>query len=106
RRAAAVAAGASTSPGSPPDPGPRPASSRGTAPGRRGAGRGDSTLPGQGQAAPDGRPDLADDPGGGLVAADDLPDGLVITDAGGCVTVFNRSGRRVSGILPSRAPSH
>jgi PAS domain-containing protein len=63
----------------------------------------DSTVPGQAQAAPDGRPDLADDPGSGLVAADDLPDGLIVADAGGCVTVFNRAARRLTGILPARA---
>jgi signal transduction histidine kinase len=63
----------------------------------------DSTVPGQAQAAPDGRPDLADDPGGGLVAADDLPDGLVVADAGGCITVFNRAARRLTGIRPARA---
>jgi signal transduction histidine kinase len=63
----------------------------------------DSTVPGQAQAAPDGRPDLADDPRSGLVAADDLPDGLVVADAGGCVTVFNRAARRLTGIRPARA---
>src|SRR4029077_9795739 len=95
--------GASASPGSPRILGHGSHPSGGTAPGGGGAARVDSPVPGQAQAAPDGRPDLVDDPGSGLVAADDLPDGLVVADAGGSVTVFNRAARRLTGILPARA---
>ena len=39
----------------------------------------------------------------GLVAADDLPDGLVIADRKGNVTVFNCAAARLTGISPARA---
>jgi signal transduction histidine kinase len=56
-------------------------------------------MPGQAQAAAvAGRPRLADGAGGGLIAADELPDGLVIADHAGCVIVFNRAARRLTGI--------
>jgi PAS domain S-box-containing protein len=49
------------------------------------------------------RPALAGDFGSGLVFADDLPDGLVIADRAGLVTVFNRAAARLTGIEPGRA---
>jgi signal transduction histidine kinase len=45
----------------------------------------------------------AEDPGSGLVSADELPDGLVIADHLGRVTVFNRAASRLTGILPGSA---
>ena len=61
-------------------------------------------MPGQGQAAAVvGRPRVADDAGGGLVAADELPDGLVIADHAGCVIVFNRAAGRLTGISAEHA---
>ena len=41
--------------------------------------------------------------GSGLVFADDLPDGLVIADRTGLVTVFNRAASRLTGIEPGLA---
>jgi len=46
---------------------------------------------------------LAGEIGSGLVFADDLPDGLVIADRAGLVTVFNRAAARLTGIEPGRA---
>jgi signal transduction histidine kinase len=43
------------------------------------------------------------DPGDVLVRADDLPDGLVIADHAGRVTVFNRAASRLTGIAASSA---
>jgi signal transduction histidine kinase len=40
---------------------------------------------------------------GGLVSADDLPDGLVIADETGRVSVFNRAAVRLTGIAPCDA---
>ena len=40
---------------------------------------------------------------GGPIMADDLPDGLVIADHAGCVTVFNRAAGRLTGINPAHA---
>jgi hypothetical protein len=40
----------------------------------------------------------ADDAADGRVCADDLPDGLVIADRAGLVTVFNRAAARLTGI--------
>jgi len=51
-----------------------------------------AAVPGPGNPAAD----LA----GGLVCADDLPDGLVIADHAGRVTVFNRAATRLTGISP------
>jgi signal transduction histidine kinase len=45
----------------------------------------------------------AEGPGSGLVSADDLPDGLVIADHLGRVTVFNRAASRLTGIAPGAA---
>jgi PAS domain S-box-containing protein len=39
----------------------------------------------------------------GLVSADDLPDGLVIADSDGKVTVFNRAAARLTGVAPAFA---
>ncbi|MEP7026211.1 MAG: PAS domain-containing sensor histidine kinase [Actinomycetota bacterium] len=60
-------------------------------------------MSGHAQAATGDRLQAAGEPGGGLVAADDLPDGLVVADHTGAVTVFNRAAGRLTGILPSRA---
>jgi signal transduction histidine kinase len=38
-----------------------------------------------------------------LFFADDIPDGLVIADQSGVITVFNRAAARLTGITPSRA---
>ena len=46
---------------------------------------------------------LAQEPAGGLVHADDLPDGLVIADHAGQVTVFNRAASRFTGIAADSA---
>ena len=46
---------------------------------------------------------LAQEPAGGLVHADDLPDGLVIADHAGQVTVFNRAASRLTGIAAGTA---
>jgi signal transduction histidine kinase len=43
-------------------------------------------------------PGAAQQPGSGFVCADDLPDGLVIADHEGRVTVFNRAAARLTGI--------
>jgi signal transduction histidine kinase len=48
-------------------------------------------------------PRAAADPGGGFVCADDLPDGLVIADHAGRVTVFNRAASRLTGIAADAA---
>src|SRR5260370_8021370 len=40
---------------------------------------------------------------GGLVCADDLPDGLVIADHAGRVTGFNQAASRLTGISPDSA---
>jgi PAS domain S-box-containing protein len=45
-----------------------------------------------------GAPGPADDPASGLVCADDLPDGLIVADHAGRVTVFNRAASRLTGI--------
>jgi hypothetical protein len=42
-------------------------------------------------------------PAGGLVIADDLPDGLVVADEAGRVTVFNRAAARLTGVEPPEA---
>ena len=42
--------------------------------------------------------DAAGGQAGGLVCADDLPDGLVIADHAAHVTVFNRAAARLTGI--------
>src|SRR5580693_2933244 len=69
----------------------------------RGGGRVDRMMPGQAQAAAAGMLPVAGDPDGSLIAADELPDGLVIADHAGCVIVFNRAAGRITGITPSHA---
>jgi PAS domain S-box-containing protein len=54
-------------------------------------------------AAAAGPPRPAENPAAGLVCADDLPDGLVIADRDGRVTVFNRAASRLTGISPESA---
>ncbi|HEY7144382.1 MAG TPA: PAS domain-containing sensor histidine kinase [Streptosporangiaceae bacterium] len=46
---------------------------------------------------------LTGDLGSGLVFADDLPDGLVVADRSGLVTLFNRAATRLTGIEPALA---
>jgi signal transduction histidine kinase len=59
---------------------------------------------GSGQAsAPAGALAATTDFSSGLVLADDLPDGLVIADHAGLVTVFNRAAARLTGISPAAA---
>jgi hypothetical protein len=62
----------------------------------------DRTTSGQAKAAIDDTPQAASD-ADGLIVADDLPDGLVIADHAGCVTVFNRAAGRLTGITPGHA---
>jgi PAS domain S-box-containing protein len=45
----------------------------------------------------------ADGAAGPLVCADDLPDGLVVADHAGRVTVFNRAASRLTGVDPGAA---
>jgi PAS domain S-box-containing protein len=45
----------------------------------------------------------AEDLAAGLICADDLPDGLVIADRDGRVSVFNRAAARLTGIDPRHA---
>jgi signal transduction histidine kinase len=40
---------------------------------------------------------------GGLICPDDLPDGLVIADETGRVSVFNRAAARLTGVAPAEA---
>jgi len=57
--------------------------------------------PGAGPAAaPDDAGGLL---GGGLVCADEIPDGLVVADADGRVIIFNRAAARLTGITPAAA---
>jgi signal transduction histidine kinase len=51
--------------------------------------------------APPAGPD--DEAVGTLVCADDLPDGLVVADHAGRVTVFNRAASRLTGVDPGAA---
>jgi hypothetical protein len=54
------------------------------------------------EAVPDTLPAAPEAPGApadGLVCADDLPDGVVIADDTGRITVFNRAAARLTGIL-------
>jgi signal transduction histidine kinase len=60
-------------------------------------------MSGQAQAAVPDTLQAADDSGAALIVADDLPDGLVIADHAGCVTVFNRAAGRLTGIKPGHA---
>jgi signal transduction histidine kinase len=60
-------------------------------------------VAGGASARPGSSATTAWDSGGGLVSADELPDGLVIADHLGQVTVFNRAASRLTGIEPSSA---
>jgi len=66
----------------------------------------DGIVPGQAAARSRGGPGFAtassSDVASHLVLADDLPDGLVIADRAGRVTVFNRAASRLTGISPAR----
>jgi PAS domain S-box-containing protein len=67
----------------------------------RAAGAVPGALPGPEAAA--GAPGDAGQPAGGLVCADDLPDGLVIADQTGRITCFNRAAARLTGIVAASA---
>jgi signal transduction histidine kinase len=61
------------------------------------------SVAGGAPASPDTSADVAENPSGGLVSADELPDGLVIADHLGRVIVFNRAASRLTGIVPASA---
>jgi signal transduction histidine kinase len=64
---------------------------------------------GQAAEAVPGTPAPGPDPGfavGGMVCADELPDGLVVADHTGRVIVFNRAAARLTGILAASALGH
>jgi signal transduction histidine kinase len=63
------------------------------------AGQAAEAVPGTLGAAPQASSAPAD----GLVCADDLPDGLVIADETGRITIFNRAAARLTGILAASA---
>jgi PAS domain S-box-containing protein len=70
----------------------------------------DGSRSGRSAAAVSDTPAVADsarpaaaEPGNGFVCADDLPDGLVIADHAGRVTVFNRAASRLTGISADAA---
>src|ERR1700728_2575993 len=70
----------------------------------------DSSTSGRSVAAVSGTPEAAfsarragPEPGNGFVCADDLPDGLVVADHDGRVTVFNRAASRLTGIAADSA---
>ncbi len=63
----------------------------------------DGMMPGRAQASVTGPAEAAGESGGALIIADDLPDGLVIADHAGRVTVFNRAAGRLTGITAARA---
>jgi len=70
----------------------------------------DSSTSGRSVAAVSGTPVAAfsarragPEPGNGFVCADDLPDGLVVADHDGRVTVFNRAASRLTGIAADSA---
>jgi PAS domain S-box-containing protein len=62
----------------------------------------DGTRSGHATAAVAGPP-VAADSAGALVVADDLPDGLVVADHAGRITVFNRAAARLTGITRDHA---
>jgi hypothetical protein len=61
------------------------------------------SVAGGAPASQDTSADVAENPGGALVSADELPDGLVIADHLGRVIVFNRAASRLTGIVPGSA---
>jgi signal transduction histidine kinase len=67
------------------------------------AGTAAAGFPVAGSPAPGSSAAAAAEVGSGLVFADDLPDGLVIADRTGLVTVFNRAASRLTGIEPGLA---
>src|ERR1017187_3289262 len=67
------------------------------------AGTSAAGFPVAGSPAPGSSAAAAAEVGSGLVFADDLPDGLVIADRTGLVTVFNRAATRLTGVEPGRA---
>ena len=67
------------------------------------AGGSAARFPAAGSPVPGSSPALAGEIGSGLVFADDLPDGLVIADRAGLITVFNRAAARLTGIEAGRA---
>src|SRR5471030_2980584 len=93
--------------GNPPDPRLVVRHGPGLVPGRGGV-RVDGMMSGQAQAAVAGTLQADDDSAtansaGGLIEADELPDGLVIADHAGRITVFNRAAGRITGIAPGHA---
>ncbi|HEY7016163.1 MAG TPA: PAS domain-containing sensor histidine kinase [Streptosporangiaceae bacterium] len=94
--AAEPAHGAGAAPGTGPDHaadagrGAGPDSAAGTV---RGTGSGHASEP-------DSAAEVAHAADDGLVQADDLPDGLVIADHEGLITVFNRAAGRLTGLDP------
>ena len=57
-----------------------------------------------GQASvPAGAPAATSDAVGVAVDPDDIPDGLIVADQGGRITVFNRAAARLTGISPAEA---
>src|SRR5215472_2159095 len=64
---------------------------------------GHAAAPASGDLAAAGQLGPAGDVAAGLVCADDLPDGLVIADRHGRVTVFNQAAARLTGISPESA---
>jgi signal transduction histidine kinase len=57
-----------------------------------------------GQASvPAGAPAATSDAVGVAVDPDDIPDGLIVADQGGRITVFNRAAARLTGITPAEA---
>src|SRR5260370_27691240 len=96
--------------GLPPDPGPAGRPARGQLWARNGLGGGGvrvdrimSGYAGGNLAAADSPLGPAGNLAGGLVCADDLPDGLVIADHVGRVMVFNLAASRLTGISPDSA---
>ncbi len=67
------------------------------------AGTSAAGFPVAGSPGPGSSAAVAGEFGSGLVFADDLPDGLVIADRAGLVTVFNRAASRLTGIEPGLA---
>ncbi len=67
------------------------------------AGASATGFPVAGSPGPGSSAAAAGELGSGLVFADDLPDGLVIADRAGLVTVFNRAASRLTGIEPGLA---
>jgi signal transduction histidine kinase len=80
-----------------------PASAPGPAWGSADAFAAPPSAPGPAREGAGGPAAPAPEPATGLVHADDLPDGLVIADHAGQVTVFNRAASRLTGIAADSA---